>query len=280
MPVAYNSVIFFDNPNRPVKKMSALDVSRLSTTTRKVRPIRSVDIETKEISCDIVLKAIKRMSERLVHLETDCGYIIECTRDTVMLTGDGWRSVEDLEIGDELWVNGQPSDAYKDKEFLEEWYVRRHRTQKEIAEMCSTPEHPVAERTVRAWVKKYGLGRGDAGAMFGEANPRYNADLDTQKGLYARARFGIVKKNICSICGREGPTDIHHDDHNLLDSDEENLIELCEKCHQMEHRGAVVKHTRPTKITVKRAAGVEPSVHFVISNYVASGFIIKGDDDL
>ena len=280
MPVAYNSVIFFDNPNRPVKKMSALDVSRLSTTTRNCRPIRSVDTETREISSAVAQKVIKRMAERLIHLETSCGYIIECTSDTELLTRGGWLSVDFLEIGDEIWVNGQPSESYKDKEFLEEWYVRRHKTQKEIAEMCSTPEHPVAERTVRAWVKKYGLGRGDSGAVFGKDNPRYKADLDTQKGLYARARFGIVKKNVCSICGREGPTDIHHNDHNLLDSEEGNLIELCEKCHQMEHRGAVVKHTRPTSITVKRAAGVEPTVHFVISNYVASGFIVKGDDDL
>ena len=67
-------------------------------------------------------------------------------------------------------------------------------------------------------------------------------------------------------------------DHNLLDSDEDNLVELCEKCHQMQHKGAIIKHTRPTKITVKKPAGSEPTVHFVIDNYVASGFIVKGDD--
>ena len=260
--------------------MSALDVSRLSKTTRQYRPVRSVNIESKEITSAVILSAIKRMNERLIHLETDCGYIIECTDDTVMLTADGWKKVYEIDVGTELWVNGQPSDAYKDKEFLEEWYVRRGKTQKQIAEMCSTPEHPVAERTIRAWVKKYGLGRGDSGALFGADNPRYKEDLDTQKGLYARARFGIVKKNICAICGREGPTDIHHEDHNLLDSDEGNLVELCEKCHQMQHKGAVIKHTRPAKVTVKRSAGVEQTIQFVIGNYVAAGFIIKGDEVL
>ena len=280
MPIAYNTTMFFDKANAPVKKMSALDVSRLSKTTREYRPIRTVNIETREITSGTIISIIKRMAERLIHLETDCGYIIECTSDTQILTADGWKTVSDIDVGCEIWVNGQPSEAYKDPEFLKEWYVRRHKTQKEIAEMCSTPEHPVAERTVRAWVKKYGLGRGDSGALYGEDNPRYKADLDTQKGLYARARFGIIKKNVCSICGREEPTDIHHMDHNLLDSEENNLIEICEKCHQMEHRGAIVKHTRPTKITVKRNAGVEPTVHFEIDNYVASGFIIKGVDDL
>lgn len=267
-----------DKEKSPSKKITALDVSRLSRTTRNYRPVRSVDVSTREITSDVVQSAIKRMNERLIHLETDCGYIIECTNDTMLLTADGWRAVYELEVGCEIWVNGQPSEAYRDKEFLEEWYVRRHKTQKEIADMCSTPEHPVAERTVRAWIKKYGLGRGDSGALFGTENPRYKEDLDTLKGLYARSRFGIVKKNICSICGREGPTDIHHDDHNLLDSEGDNLIELCEKCHQMEHKGAIIKHTRPTKITVKRTAGVEPTVHFVISNYVASGYIIKGEE--
>ena len=279
MPVSYSATIFFDKDKAPVKKMSALDVSRLSKTTRTYRPIRSVDIESKEITSAVAESIIKRMAERLIHLETDCGYILECTEDTLILSDDDyWVSAKDLDIGDTIWVNGQPSDAYKDPDFLKEWYVRRHKTQKEIAEMCSTPDHPVAERTVRAWIKKYGLGRGDAGAVFGEANPRYKKDLDTQKGLYARARFGIIKKNACSICGREGPTDIHHADHNLLDSEENNLMEICEKCHQMEHRGAIVKHTRPTKITVKRCAGTEPTVQFVMDNYVASGYIIKGAD--
>lgn len=278
MPVSYSTVLYFDKKGSPTKKMSALDVSRLSHTTRTYRPVRSVDLDTMEIGSAIVESAVKRMNERLIHLETDCGYIIECTDDTVMLTKDGWKKVYEIDVGTELWVNGQPSEAYKDKDFLEEWYVRRRKTQKEIAEMCSTPEHPVAERTVRAWVKKYGLGRGDAGALYGADNPRYKEDLDTLKGLYARARFNIVKKNVCAICGREGPTDIHHEDHNLLDSEEGNLIEICEKCHQMEHKGSIIKHTRPAKITVKRSAGVEQTIQFEISNFVAAGFIIKGDE--
>lgn len=279
MPVSYSSTLFLDKSGTPTKKMRALDVARLSLTTRKYRPVRSVNIKSREITSDVVLSIIKRMNERLIHLETDCGYILECTNDTLLLSANGWIPVYEVDVGTEIWVNGQPSEAYKDKEFLEEWYVRRHKTQKEIAEMCSTEEHPVAERTVRAWIKKYGLGRGDAGALYGKDNPRYKEDLDTLKGLYARARFGIVKKNVCAICGREGPTDIHHEDHNLLDSEEDNLIEICEKCHQMEHKGAVIKHTRPAKITVKRTAGVEPTVHFIVSNYVASGFIIKGEDE-
>ena len=199
MPVSYSTVLYFDKKGSPTKKMSALDVSRLSHTTRMYRPTRSVDLDTMEIGSAVVESAVKRMNERLIHLETDCGYIIECTDDTVILTKEGWKKVFEVDVGTEIWVNGQPSDAYKDKDFLEEWYVRRRKTQKEIAEMCSTPEHPVAERTVRAWVKKYGLGRGDAGALYGADNPRYKEDLDTQKGLYARARFNIVKKNVCAI---------------------------------------------------------------------------------
>ena len=278
MPVSYTATLFFDKDKTPTKRMSALDVSRLSKTTREYRPVRSVYLDTMEIGSAVIYGITKRMNERLIHLETDCGYILECTNDTIILTKDGWRRVYEIDVGTELWVNGQPSDAYKDKSFLEEWYVKRRKTQKDIADMCSTPEHPVAVRTIRAWIKKFGLGRGDSGALYGADNPRYKEDLDTQKGLYARARFGIVKKNVCAICGREGPTDIHHEDHNLLDSDEDNLIEICEKCHQMEHKGAIIKHTRPAKITVKRTAGVEPSVHFAIDNYVASGFIIKGDE--
>ena len=113
MPVSYSTILFMDKEKSPSKKITALDVSRLSRTTRNYRPVRSVDVSTREITSDVVQSAIKRMNERLIHLETDCGYIIECTNDTMLLTADGWRAVYELEVGCEIWVNGQPSEAYR-----------------------------------------------------------------------------------------------------------------------------------------------------------------------
>lgn len=274
MSIAYTSMLFFDTPTP--RKYSALDTSRLSHSTRMYRPTRSVNTLTMEITSAPIQSVIKQPPSRLLHIESDTGYILECTPDTLLLTPSGFQPLSSLSLSSPILVNGQPSEAYKDKDFLEEHYVRRHRTQQQIADMCSTPDHPVSPRTVRAWIKKYGLNRGDAGAMFGKDNPRYKEDLTTEKGLYARARFNIVKTNVCSICNRKGNTDIHHIDHNLLDSDEDNLIEICEKCHQMQHKGAVIKHTRPAHITVIRPAGFDNSIDLVIDNYVASGFIIKG----
>lgn len=280
MSVAFKTTVFVDSATADTKKITALDVSRFAPSTRIQRPLRAVRFDDGAIVTSPTIDAEKRTAERLLHIETDTGYILECTPDTLICNiSKVFVPASSLSIGSELWVNGQPSQSYKDIDFLKEWYVKRGKTQKEIAEMCSTPEYPVSERTVRAYVKRYGLGRGDAGQTFGSDNARYKGEDVTLKGLYERARFNLVKKNVCDMCGAEGNTDIHHKDHDLTNDDPSNLIELCEKCHQAMHKGAMIRHIRHTKITSIRPAGADPTISIStdMGNYVAEGFIVKND---
>ena len=280
MPVSEKTTLFLEDiKNKQSKRIEARDVLWYAPVTRTMRHIRSVDLEDGKVCTTLSTKASRVNGIRLLKIETECGYIIECTPDTLIYTMDCFVAAADLEIGTQLKVNGQPSDAYRDKAFLEEWYVKRGKTQKEIAEMCSTPDYPVSERTIRAWVKKFNLGRGDSGKVFGENNPRYKGDDVTRKGMYERARFAIEKPTRCEMCGYEGGNiDYHHINHDLLDSSEENLVALCEKCHQATHHGAIIKHVRFTKISKIEPAGIDPAVDISTEagNYVAAGYIIKG----
>ena len=283
MPIKDDTTLFLENPkSKQTKRVKAKDVLWYAPMSRALRPIRCVDTKTGKIEYAETNGAKKVSGIRLLKLETECGYILECTPDTMIYTMEDYVRADELQVGTRIKVNGQPSEAYQDKEWLEEWYVKRHKTQKEIAEMCSTEEHPISERTIRAWVKKFGLGRGDAGQTFGTDNPRYKGDDVTKKGLYERARFAMEKPNKCEMCGYVGPNiDYHHIDRNLLDYDEDNLVALCEKCHQAEHHGAIIKHVRYTTISKKESAGVDPAVDIGIAadNYVAAGFIIKGMEE-
>ena len=281
MAVSERSTLFLEDlKNRQSKRIMARDVLWYAPVTRTMRNIRCVNLETGKVETTHSISASKVNGIRLLKIETECGYILECTPDTMIYMMDGYVAAKDIEVGMQLKVNGQPSDAYKNKEFLEEWYVKRHKTQKEIAEMCSTPEYPVSERTIRAWVKKFNLGRGDSGKVFGEDNPRYKGEDVTRKGLYERARFAIEKPTKCDMCGYEGDNiDYHHINHNLLDFSEENLLAICEKCHQAEHHGAVIKHVRYTRISNISPAGIDPAVSIITENgnYVAEGFIIENN---
>lgn len=280
MSVNFDCTLYHDKGSS-FKTVSALDVQRYAPSTRAQKPIRAVDIASGEIIWANTIDASKHPAERLLHLETDTGYILECTPDTMIYTGDGYKPAELLELNEKIVVNGSPCEKYKEKEWLEEWYVKRGKTQAEIAEMCSTIDNHVSERTIRAWVKRFGLGRGDSGAVFGEKNPRYKGDdLTSHKGLYERARFLKEKPDNCEVCGRKtSEIDYHHLDHNLYNASEDNIVAICPKCHAMFHHGATVKHTRPAFITVKIPAGSDPTISIECEgdNFVASGFIVKSE---
>lgn len=280
MPVKSTTTLF-EEKNKDTKRINAIDVFRWSAMSKTIRQIRSVDLDSKEITATHSTQCFKG-NERLIHLETNTGYVVECTPNTEIWDGKQWVKADLLDVGTEIWVNGEPCERYKEKEWLEEWYVKRHKTQQEIADMCSTPDYPVSARTIRFWVKRFELGRGDGGKTFGENNPNYKGlDNISKHGLYARMKENIKKKDYCEICGRtQVPLDIHHLDHDLMNIDESNFITLCEKCHMAEHRGNIVAHTRPAKITVKRLAGCDDCIGIMTEsgNYVAEGFVIKSDD--
>lgn len=284
MPIASDTTLFWENLKyNKSTTIKAIDCQRFSSMTRKQKPIRCVDVETGEVTYTCSTSAVKFQSkDRMLKLETDCGYILLCTPDTLIYTMDKYVRADELQVGDQLKVNGQPCDMYKDREWLKEWYVNRGKTQKEIAEMCSTEEHVVSERTIRAWVKRFGLGRGDAGGLYGENNPRWKGDRVSRKTLYERARFAIEKATRCEMCGYEGANiDIHHKNHDLTDFSPDNLIALCEMCHYATHKGAIIKHVRFTKISSIEYSGFDQCIDISTEsgNFVAAGFIIKGLTD-
>ena len=51
------------------------------------------------------------------------------------------------------------------------------------------------------------------------------------------------KKGMCQLCGKNGYTDKHHIKSKGSSGDdvEENLIELCRKCHRLVHDGLIEK---------------------------------------
>jgi hypothetical protein len=137
----------------------------------------------------------------------------------------------------------------------------------------------VSPRTIRAYVDKFNLHRGDAGAKFGEDNPNWKGVNVTKDGGYSRTHniTDKVKVGICDRCGFKGATQIHHDDRNPTNTDSENLIELCMMCHKAEHLGAPVRWIRPARIIEKRSSGYDKSYGFNTSlgNVVINGFILK-----
>lgn len=258
-----------------VKSISARAASTLSRWSVDKKPLRGYNENTKELEharLDAVLSYPDDV--RMWKLVTEDGYAIELTEDSQVLTVDGWKDVLDIEVEDVIMSNGSSTPPYKDRDNLHLLYVIKGKTQEEIGKM-----YGVSARTIRVYIKQHGLQRGDAGAKFGEDNPNWKGDLVSKRGGYART-FDLVngaKSGVCSRCGFEGRTDIHHEDRNTVNIDGDNLIEICVMCHRTEHLGASVRWLRPARIVEKQYASYAKTFGFKtkLNNVVANGFIVK-----
>lgn len=47
----------------------------------------------------------------------------------------------------------------------------------------------------------------------------------------------LARHPLCQRCGQDWSAHLHHLDHNPHNRDESNVVVLCERCHQAEHRG-------------------------------------------
>jgi hypothetical protein len=273
----YTLMYFITGSKDSVKEITAYDASFLSKWSVNSKPLRYAVEQTKELLHSPLQTVYSYPDKKMWKLRTQDDYFLEVTEDVEIYTLDGWKPVSDLKIGDMIYVNGTATPPYAIREVLKKLYMDKRMSQRKIAEM-----YGVSERTVRFYVNKFELHRGDSGALFGVENPAYKGEYVSKDGGYSRTvrEIGDKKKGVCCRCGFVGRTDIHHDDRNPVNTSEDNLLELCVMCHKAEHLGAPVRWIRPAEITEKSYAGMNCSLGFKTQadNIVANGFIVRFTD--
>lgn len=268
-----SNLLFEQGSQKKVTKISAKAVSRLSKYSVQSKQLRYE--QDLAIYHSPLCKKLHYPSQSLKLYMTEDGYILSVTDDTLCLTIDGWRPFGELKVGDVIQTNGIDTPMYKDPESLRRLYIEQDLTEKQVAEICGVSEH-----TVRVYITRFGLGKGKGPKLFGEDNPKWKGDDVSKRGGYERTRneYNKLKTGVCSRCGRTLPTQIHHDDRNPVNTEKNNLLELCDLCHAAEHHGMVIKWTRPARITEIRYGGVSESWGFQLEdgdNFIAEGFIIR-----
>lgn len=274
MGVNIESVCLYEQGKQKiVKKVLARDVVRFAPISIENKRLRCIDEDSLSIRHERLKEKTAPYNAPTLKFYTDDGYCISVTEDCEFFTPYGWMRADELELGDEIYTNGDGPDLrYQDKDTLERWYVKEGKTQREIAKMCKC-----SPRTVRAWVLKHGLGRGDSGALYGVENPRYLGENTERKGGYERTHAMYKKTGVCSKCKRVGDTHLHHLDRNPNNTDEENILEVCVMCHRAEHLGYAVRHV---KMSIIEEIGYGGAVKVVdveteAGNIIAEGFVIR-----
>lgn len=280
MGLASSSSLLIDRSDRTnVKKETVKTVSWWGNITRSSTEIRSADVESRLIVPTLV-KSCKNVGDApMITIETDDTYSLTCTLDTEIYGADGWIAVDRLSQGDTIYTNGYPEDgAWRDYDTLRELYVDKDLTMKEVGDILGVSEH-----TIRKWVRKHKLGKGISGSLYGAENPNFRGGDVSRDGGYQRMNVVVeelgLRTGFCSTCDATGDDlHIHHIDHNPLNNDPSNLIEICSTCHRVEHVGYTIKHIKRSEITEVYLSGTQNAYKVCTEKgaFVSEGFIVSG----
>lgn len=271
----------------------------------KMRRIRCVNETTRELQYDPIKEVIYSGKKPVYEVTTNFGYKIKSTMQHRFFTQEGWKRLEELSVGDTVYVNG--AVAYKDKEWLNKQYNVLNKSQEEIAELCGASKH-----TIRKWVRKYNLqkdlgswcigkepinkgrtkndyepmlrtskkmmGNTNSPALYGENNPMWRGDNVGLSGGYLRTHRSNKTIGICSNCGTSGYTELHHIDKNPTNANSSNIMELCRCCHKAIHKKEIKEVVIPNTITSIEYIGIVDTYDISMAgdnhNFIANGFVV------
>lgn len=269
------------------------------------RKIRCINENTREIQYDHIKEVVYSGKKPVYEVTTEFGYKIKSTMQHRFFTQKGWKKLEELSIGDIVYVNGVV--AYQDKEWLNNQYNVLNKSQKEIGDLCGVSKH-----TIRKWVSRYNLqkemgswcigkapvnkgrtkndyepmlrtskkmmGNTNSLALYGKDNPMWRGDDVGISGGYIRTHKLNKKTGFCSNCGFEGHTELHHIDKNPINTNSSNIMELCVSCHKAIHKKEIKEVVIPNKIVSIKYVGVVDTYDISMAgdnhNFIANGFVV------
>lgn len=256
----------------------------------KLITLRGMDNNKKIIPVKIK-SVIKSGDKDVYEVITQSGRKIKSTLQHLYNTPNGWKQLENLNIGDLVWTNG--IEAYKDADFIREHYLVQNKERKTLAR-----EINCSDATLGKWIARHKLQKpknqypnrhGGHGRkltneekekisvpMTGDKNHRWKGDDIGNGGGRTRANRMYLAE-LCSICDSTVRVQRHHIDKDPTNNATNNIEILCELCHKSRHNNRT-KISLSDKIISINYIGVETTYDLEIDhechNFVANGFVV------
>ena len=282
------------------------ELFRYKEQYKQLIQIRCVDESTGLINYNNLDDIVYTGKQMCYEIITNFGYSIKATALHRFLTVNGWKRVNELSIGDIVYVNGL--ECYKDKDWLDNEYNNLNKSQSEIGEFCGVSKH-----TIRSWIRKFELQKEPGSWCIGkepvnkgrtkfdyepmmktsvkmmgnsgprvpwtkENNPAWKGDDVSIYGAYGRMNREFTKTHVCNNCGFEGNTEFHHIDKNPWNNELSNIIELCTSCHHAIHRKELREKIIPNSIVSIVPVGEMDTYDICMPdphhNFIANGFVV------
>ena len=261
--VAGNTKLKFKNPHNKYTISELYDLVQNSKNgSWKRMQIRQLNENTGELQYSKIKNIYQMGTKKCYNLTTDLHYELICTADHQIYTPNGYVKLQNLNVNDYVYVNGQSvaEPLYSNYDWLYHQYITLNKSYREISN-----EFGYVLSTVKKWGHKFklpykGCGYKNVGREPWNKNLSESDDLRVKNQAnalrknrydkwksdeYDRAPNGQAileatdrvykkyRKDYCEICGRTNcKLEVHHKDGDHNNFDETNFITGCPKCHQ------------------------------------------------
>ena len=290
--------------SRRTNKKTIRELYNLLPQYKKNIKVRCANETSKEFMFKPIKNILYNGKNPVYEVKTEDGYCIKTTLNHKFLSANGWKTLAELSVGNEVYTNG--SLAYRDKEWLQEHYIQNNESQEYMGLLCGVSKHTIRkyiclhglQKELGSWsvgveppnkgktkfnyeplkaVSEKMIGNHNAPHWKGSCHPSYKGEDITNSGGYTRTHRNYKKRGICEKCGKLGYTEFHHIDRNPKNTSSSNIIELCFNCHRQRHSQRLFV-AKLSKIRSIEYVGVEDTYDVEMQqephNFVANGFVV------
>lgn len=286
--VAGDTKLSFKNPHLHMTIGSLYkNVQNSSNGSWKRMHIRQYDENSKLLKPSKIKNVFFIGEKPCIEIKTKLGYSIKCTYDHELLTPKGYIKAGELNVDDDIYVNGT-TELYTNRDWLYMQNITLNKTFVKIAE-----EFGFNANTLKKWARKLKIPKKGTGYFHLGRTP-WNKGIQDERQVnalkqyhhcgrrndkilkYDTKRYFKYKKENCEICGCVTDLEVHHIDKNHENNDPENLMTLCESCHQLVHSQNLQTIYADRIISI---TDVGPQEVYDIEmdseshNYIANGFV-------
>ena len=297
-------VVAFSKKGRSPKRWTLKQLHQWSLDPKRKGRLSLIRLRSVNKNGVLVPGQIKSIVEsgkqEVYQITTKFGRVIEATVKHRFLTPQGWKQLHQLNVGDKVISNGKV--AYKNPEWIQEMYLARNMTRKEVAKLAG-----ISDAYMGQWIQHFGLqkshsqypgrkpGHGKPG-MFPPAslkclseskqgckNPCWLGEEGSAQAGRGRAQKLYNLPDSCETCGATVRLSRHHCDENTLNNSRSNIMFLCDACHRQWHTGQAVLSVFSDTIISIDYIGIKPTYDIEMigpnHNFIANGLVVHNSQE-
>ena len=287
--VAGDTRLYTTNPhNRPTIAELYENMCRSRNGSWKRMKVRQYNELNGEIQYSGIKTIMANGQRECVEITTALGYKLTCTPDHSVFTPDGYMEAGHIRAGNLVYINGT-EEAYKNKDWL---YYQNIHLGKPFTQIAT--EFGFNVSTLKKWARKHGLPKKGVG-YFNRGRTPWNKGVADSRQVEALRKYHhcgrraekIMKEDTacyykrkadkCAVCGTTDNLEVHHKDRDHSNNAPQNLITMCESCHQRVHsRNLLVAYADEVVSVVpvgsRQVYDIEMDSEF--HNFIADGVVV------